>query len=151
MAKKDTSANVLAMLSVEGDRHAAPPAVAERATKADTSVIELPSSDGPQPAAGPQSRPEAPSAVEAPNGPSSRPARPKAAPVPAQTSPPVSQPEQEQNAPRTTRLDQKTANDLRAGWLDARRRGELTISQQEYAGRIISLGLAAEARQLTGR
>jgi len=54
----------------------------------------------------------------------------------------------ERNAPRTHRLDQATANNLRAGWLAARRRGEVTISQQEYAGRIIALGLAAEAQQL---
>jgi hypothetical protein len=66
--------------------------------------------------------------------------------------PPVSQPaageEPVENAPRTHRLDQVTANNLRAGWLAARRRGEVTISQQEYAGRIIALGLAEEARQL---
>src|SRR5687767_891536 len=30
----------------------------------------------------------------------------------------------EEDAPRTHRLDQRTANDLRAAWLEARRRGE---------------------------
>jgi hypothetical protein len=49
------------------------------------------------------------------------------------------------NAPRTLRLDQAIANQLRAAWLEARRSGELLLSQQAHAGRVLTRGLAGAA------
>ncbi len=135
MPKKDTSANVLGMLSTAGAQHRPAPVRQDEASPHHTAeVVELPAQHpDPSPAA-PEASPSRP--------------QPRREPPTRPAEPPAVEPEAEVNAPRTHRLDQRTANDLRAAWLAARRRGEVTISQQDYAGRIIALGLAAEARQL---
>jgi len=129
--KKDTSANVLSMLSTQGEQLR--PAVTSRTTEVDeqptAAVHELSPQQPADSGSGGRTRLRGS-------------AKPEELQVEAE--PPV------ENAPRTHRLDQRTANNLRAAWLAARLRGEVTISQQEYAGRIIALGLAAEARQLEG-
>lgn len=142
MPKKDTSANVLGMLSTAGAQHRPAPARAELAPTGDAAIVDLPSPD----AASSQTAPQAPGQSSPSRGGARRPRA--AQDVTTASASPVLVEAVENNAPRTHRLDQATANNLRSGWLEARRRGELTISQQEYAGRIIALGLAAEARRL---
>lgn len=139
--KKDTSASVLGMLSTAGTRHRpATSAEPEAEPETEARIVDLTPPEAPTEAGAPAQRPlPASEQAEAPEAAHSVPAALEAAAPPKST---------EDNAPRTHRLDQATANNLRAGWLAARRRGELTISQLEYAGRIIALGLAAEARQL---
>lgn len=148
MPKKDTSANVLGMLSTAGSLHrpaaAVAPAPAQDTvsgqSEQDARVVDLTPPEPPSETRSPAQRPRsAPEPVEPPAATQIAPAPPEAV-SPAKPT--------EDNAPRTHRLDQTTANNLRAGWLATRRRGEVTISQQEYAGRIIALGLAVEARQL---
>ncbi len=45
------------------------------------------------------------------------------------------------NAPRTLRLSQPVANELRAAWLEARKAGDVLLTQQDHARRVISRGL----------
>jgi hypothetical protein len=46
-------------------------------------------------------------------------------------------------APATLRLDQGTANQLRAAWLDARRAGDVLVSHRAFADGIVLTGLFA--------
>ncbi len=149
MPKKDTAASVLGMLSSAGAQHRPPPALVEPEHRQDRTVVDLP----PQEASletHVEEHQAARTPTRHPRRATSTPDVTSEATSGASELPEVDPPVQlaEVNAPRTHRFDQKTANNLRAGWLAARRRGEVTISQQEYAGRIIALGLAAEASQL---
>jgi hypothetical protein len=52
-----------------------------------------------------------------------------------------------QQAPRTIRLSQNMANQLREAWIEARRSGDVLLSYQDFADDIIDQGLAADARR----
>ena len=55
--------------------------------------------------------------------------------------------ETDQAAPRTIRLSQAMANQLREAWIDARRAGDVLLSYQDFADDIIDQGLAADSRR----
>jgi hypothetical protein len=52
-----------------------------------------------------------------------------------------------QQAPRTIRLSQNMANQLREAWIEARRSGDVLLSYQDFADDIIDQGLAADNRR----
>jgi hypothetical protein len=52
-----------------------------------------------------------------------------------------------QQAPRTIRLSQGMANQLREAWIDARKSGDVLLSYQDFADDIIDQGLAADNRR----
>jgi hypothetical protein len=52
-----------------------------------------------------------------------------------------------QQAPRTIRLSQNMANQLREAWIEARRSGDVLLSYQDFADDIIDQGLTADSRR----
>jgi len=154
--KKDVHGSVLSMLSNAGERNRPPATAARPATSSPNTTTDSPAGvavESPEqlteevPVAAPATAQAAPQRRRAP---SRRAAQPEAAPTPLRPTETPSEPaEPVENAPRTHRLDQATANELRRRWLEARRRGEVTISQQDYTGRILALGFAAEDAQLS--
>jgi hypothetical protein len=130
--KKDTAASVLSMLSTQGEQLRPTSSPDAGLEQSDADVHDIAPRETSPGGSGRQARTRSRRAAQT---------------AEVQEAPAAPEPAVE-NAPRTHRLDQATANNLRAAWLAARLRGEVTISQQEYAGRIIALGLAEEARRL---
>jgi hypothetical protein len=138
VAKKDTSAAVLGMLSAAGaqTRPAAPrpepsesplPPVAE-----DASTSPLPEPVTPPAAPQVSSEPTPPHAPAIPEH-----ARSNGTPVASEPS---------DGAPRTLRLRAATASMLRAAWLEAKR-DDVLLTAQDFASNLVDEALAARRRR----
>lgn len=131
MAKKDTAATVLGMLSTTGASTRPPGGPDEPGPARDEPPINPSHTDG----AGTDEAPAAAVPADAPRAPASR---RRAAPTPEPPAPTV---------PRTLRLRASTAAALRDAWLDAKRE-DVLLSHQDFASDLLD---AALRRRTTSR
>jgi hypothetical protein len=144
--RKDTSADVKALLGQAGEQYrrptSQPPATATE-TEPSEAAPEAPTTPSAPPASQREVielRPEQ-SSHEARTTASTRAPRPT-------TKSAATADEAAQNAPRTIRLSQPKANDLRGAWINARLAGEVLLTYQDFADRIVATGLRADAERL---
>jgi len=120
MAKKDTSSTVRDMLSTGRDLR--PPRSSATAVSAPAEVPTTPEREGSP-------------AGEEPSPPATAPPVRRAPGRPASTG-------TDAGAPRTLRLSQDAADELRAAWLEEKRHGEdVLLSLQEFASRVLADGM----------
>lgn len=117
-----------------------------------TSEVETPPAeavpDEGQPVAAPQDQPAvAPGETGNSRTPAVAPPPQKARPARKQSSrPAATEPRGARRAAKTLRLQQGVANTLRQAWLHEKRTGDLLLTYQEFAGRVITRGLPLKLR-----